>query len=364
MPQTAQFCWWIYCRDCLVYMELGKYNHSEGRFDGPTLVDGTVPQSDWALRRFLEVHRDHRVGLVNDEEDMVENRLQYEDMVKTIPESVWCMKFKTEDDLFDDVQYPLSAERDEPSEKRIAVSVLTLKRPWFLLQCLTALMKNDVQFTLFLTNQGDMTKGTQMVCDWWKNRPYVEYIYNDPPLFPGAARAKVFKKASADGFEYIITVDDDSCLEPHAIDKIVETADSHPEYHAISGWFINRVEKYLLGGRIHPVTRQHTNYGYEPGLHEADYISNGFRLIRLEPLVLPDTNYTVGYTDWDYAEQLRSLGLRMATTGDAGGYHKHLKNSKGEMVPAKNPLKYRVRSRTRLMETREYFESKWGYYPD
>lgn len=344
-------------------MELGYYDYAAGHFDGPRLIDGTQLYSDWPLRRFLEEHKNHKISLINDEEEDAEYDFHFGEWTKTIPDSKWCMIFKIEDDLFDDVEYPVSAEREEPAEHRVAVSVLTLKRPWFLFQCLTALMENDTDFTLFLTNQGDKAKGTQLVCNWWKNRSYVKYIYNDPPLFPGAARAKVFQMAHDMGFEYVITVDDDSCLEPHAIDKLVKVADSHPEYHAISGWFRNRVEKYLLGGRKDPETGCHENYEYKTGVYEADYISNGFRLIRLNPLVLPDANYTVGYTDWDYAEQLTKRGLRMATTGDAGGYHKYMKNNQGKMIPAYNPLRYRTRTRERTQQMREYFHGKWGYYP-
>lgn len=344
-------------------MELNEYDYDAGRFDGPRLLNKVPIYSDWGLRRFLEEHPNHRISLMNDAESGVERDLLSKDWRKVIPDSVWCILFKEEDDLFDDVKFPVSAERGEPPERRVAISVLTLKRPWFLLQCLTALMENDTPFTLFLTNQGDDGKGTKTVCNWWKDRPYVEYIYNDPPLFPGAARAKVFQMAHDMGFEYVITIDDDSCLEPHAIDKLVEVADKYPEYHAISGWFRNRVEKYLLGGRKDPETGRHKNYEYRTGVYEADYISNGFRLIRLNPLVLPDSNYTVGYTDWDYAEQLTARGLRMATTGNAGGHHKHMRDDEGKMVPAYNPLRYRVRSRERTQEMREYFKSKWGYYP-
>lgn len=358
----AKFHWWICCSDCQVYMELGKYDYAAGRFDGPRLRNGTRLYSDWALRRFLEEHQNHRIRLINDTEEGVEYDLLSKEWMKTVPDSEWCMIFKIEDDFFEEVQFPSSANRGELPEKRVAISVLTLKRPWFLLQCLTSLMTNDTPFMLFLTNQGDESKGTRLVCDWWRNRPYVEYIYNDPPLFPGAARAKVFQIANNMGFEYIITVDDDSCLEPYAIDKLVEVADLYPEYHAISGWFRNRVEKYLLGGRK-AETGHHENYEYKAGVYEADYISNGFRLIRLNPLVLPDANYTVGLTDWDYAEQLVEQGLRMATTGDAGGYHKFKKNNQGEMIPAYNPLKYRVRTRERTQQMREYFYSKWGYDP-
>jgi len=359
----TQFHWWIYCLDCQQYMELGRYDYQKNHFQGPRDRNRRRIEGDWALRRFLEVHTNHKMGLINDGEDEdVEGTIARSNLYKVTPDTPWCMVFRSEDDILTASELPESAERPH-SDGRVAISVLTLKRPQFLLQCLTALMDNDTNFTLYLTNQGDSSKGTTFVCEHWRNRDYVHYIYNDPPLFPGAARAKVFQLAHDMSHEYVVTVDDDSCLFPNAIDNLVKVADEHPEYHAISGFFINRVEKYLLGGSKNPETKIHENYKYMEGIHEADYISNGFRLIRLNPLVLPDPNYTVGYTDWDYACQLEEKQLRMAVTGEAGGYHKHMRNVEGIMVPAFNPLRYKVRDRERTQRMRDYFYSKWGYDP-
>jgi len=358
----TQFHWWIYCLDCKHYMELGRFNLTAGHFQGPRDRHGRRNESDWALRRFLEEHTNHKIGIINDTDPDIEGKISRTDLFKVTPETPYCMIFRSEDDLFDEIEYPVSAERGE-SDGRVAVSILTLYRPVYLLQCLKALMENDTKFTLFITNQNDTTKGTTRVIEHWKNRPYVELVFNNPPLFPGAARAKVFTLARDIGHEYIVTVDDDSCLFPHAIDKLVEVADNNSEYHAISGFFIGRREKYLLGGKKDFETKIHENYKWMEGVHKADYISNGFRLIRLNPLVLPDVNYEVGYTDWDYANQLEKLGLKMAVTGDAGGWHKHQLTIDDEMIPAQNPLRYKVRDRERTKRMGEYFYSKWGYNP-
>lgn len=359
----VQLFWWVYCLDCKLYMSLGPYNHDAGHFHGPLVNNNERTQSDWALRRFLEEHTGHRMGLMNDTEFDTERYVIKPGWNEVTPVTSYCMVFKTDDDYFDEVVLPQSAERGI-SDGRVGVSVLTLYRPWFLVQCLTSLMENNTRFTLFLTNQGDETRGTNRICDWWRQHPYVEYIYNDPPLYPGAARAKVFKMAQDMELEYIITVDDDSYLNPDAIDSIVKVADEHPEFHAISGFFTNRVRKYLLGGFKETNTGKHVNLEWQNGLHEVDYISNGFRLIRLDPLVLPDENYEVGYTDWDYANQLSEQGLRMAVYGGAGGYHKFLKNADENMIVSYNPPRYNVRSKERTARMKKYFYSKWGYNPD
>ena len=59
----------VFCRKCKVYMGLGAFNFEKGRFDGP-YIQGTTQrtESDWALRRFLEIHRRHDIGFASDEE--------------------------------------------------------------------------------------------------------------------------------------------------------------------------------------------------------------------------------------------------------------------------------------------------------
>jgi len=48
-------------------MELGNYNFEGGHFDGPLIpLENHRVNSDWALRRFLEDHTGHRMGIHQD----------------------------------------------------------------------------------------------------------------------------------------------------------------------------------------------------------------------------------------------------------------------------------------------------------
>jgi len=245
---------------------------------------------------------------------------------------------------------------------RVAVSVLTLKRPRFLSQCLMSIARTEIPIMLFLVNQNDESEEQMKVIEEWRGRPEVNYILNKPAKWPGAARAAVFTMAHGMGYEYVVTVDDDCCLLPGAIENLVKAADTHPEFHSISGFLIDKRRKYMLGGRKtpHPNGIHYRNYGWMPGVHEADYVSNGFRLIRLEPLVIPDPNYEVGLTDWDYANKLEARGLRMAVCGDAGAYHK-LMMVDGQMKWVSNPPGYKRGAPDMTERMNNYFMKKWGY---
>ena len=245
---------------------------------------------------------------------------------------------------------------------RVAVSVLTLKRPRFLSQCLMSIAGTEIPIKLFLVNQNDESEEQMKVIKAWRGRPEVNYILNKPAKWPGAARGAVFTMAHDMGYEYVVTVDDDCCLLPGAIESLVKAADAHPEFHSISGFLIARRGRYMLGGKKIPQQNgiNYRNYSWMPGVHEADYTSNGFRLIRLEPLIIPDPNYEVGLTDWDYANKLEERGLRMAVSGEAGAYHKLMKVD-GEMKWAPNPPDYKRGDSGMTERMNNYFNEKWGY---
>jgi len=220
----------------------------------------------------------------------------------------------------------------------------------------------EIPIKLFLVNQNDESEEQMKVIKKWRGRPDVKYILNKPAKWPGAARGAVFKMANDMGYEYIVTVDDDCCLISGAIERLVKEADKHPEFHSISGFIIDKRGRYMLGGRKtpHPNGIQYKNYEWMPGIQEADYVSNGFRLIRLNPLVVPDPNYEVGLTDWDYANKLEVRGLRMAVCGDAGAYHKLMKVD-GQMKWVPNPPGYKRGTTDMTERMNNYFMKKWGH---
>jgi hypothetical protein len=75
-------------------MELGAFDSQKGYFDGPYLYTTTArTDSDWALRRFLEVHRKHSMGFASDH-DMDKIRLGNYKEVQ--PTDVFCMEFASD----------------------------------------------------------------------------------------------------------------------------------------------------------------------------------------------------------------------------------------------------------------------------
>jgi len=261
---------------------------------------------------------------------------------------------------------PISREEDE----RVAVSVLTLMRPNFLEQCLDSILLNTTPLKIVVTNQADYSNENMRVLNKWKDKPFVHYRVNDPRKWPGPSRAQVFELLAEAGYEYVITLDDDCKLLPSAIDELVKAADEHPEFHAISGYLITPgrgdERKYMLGGIkvYHKDINKwiYRNFVWTSGVHETEYICNGFRLIRLDPLVLPDKEFTMGLTDFDWAANARSQGLRLAVCGEAGAYHKFLFVD-GEKTALVNPPTYKVirRNRSEIEKMKKRFAAKWGY---
>jgi len=200
----------------------------------------------------------------------------------------------------------------------------------------------------------------------WRHVPHVHYRVNDPPKWPGHSRAEVFKLAKEAGFEYIITLDDDCTLLPGAIDELVKAADKHPEFHALAGYLMTPHRKaYMLGGTMAQAPsgkHLYTNFPLRQGVHETEFICNGFRIIRLDPLVLPDEEFTMGLTDFDWAANAKSQGLRLAVCGEAGAYHKFLFVD-GKKTTIKNPPAYQKirRNREEIGKMKKRFIEKWGY---
>lgn len=249
-------------------------------------------------------------------------------------------------------------------KERVAVSVLTLKRPAWLKQCLESILQNKTPLKIIITNQADYSQAQMEVINQWKDRPYVHYRVNDPPKWPGASRAAVFRLAKKAGYEFIITLDDDCVLLPNAIDKLVNAADKHQEFYAISGYIITPHNgTHMLGGLITVLDKKHfyRNHTLKRGVREVHYISNGFRLVRLEPLVVPDVTYTIGLTDFDWSMKAKAEKLRLAVCGDAGAYHKFMLI---DGKPTNMPMSWEYRNIRRntheILKMKRKFAKKWG----
>jgi len=268
----------------------------------------------------------------------------------------------------EDLHYPKTTPPDEWHEPRVAVNILTLLRPVFLNQCLESISKFKTPFQIFIVNQGDNSIEQRKVIDYWVEELGAIEHFNDPPKWPGPARAEAFTLRQREGYELIVTFDDDCKLIEDGINELVKAADAHPEFHAISGCLIaprrRGLEKYMLGGKITPTPNKYhyKNYEWMPRVHETDYICNGFRLVRLNPLILPDREYTIGLTDFDWSAATKNRGLRLAVCGEAVAYHKVM-FEKGKPFFKENPIDYHKirRNRSEIMRMRDRFQAKWNY---
>ena len=103
----VKYEFWVWCSDCKVFMELGNYKHHDGHFDGP-FVSLTKQRTgdDWALRRFLEEHTGHRVGLEQDVNLRFDDCPIKSDWKHIQPLTEYCMVFSGLDEAMEKVSFP------------------------------------------------------------------------------------------------------------------------------------------------------------------------------------------------------------------------------------------------------------------
>jgi len=266
-------------------------------------------------------------------------------------------------------QYMKNLSSVTPYKPRVAVCVLSLMRPYYLKECLRSIAAVRIPIRLFLVNQGDTGDAQMKIVNQWKNKWNTTYIFNDPPKWPGPSRAEIFILAKEMGFQYLVTVDDDCFLHPHAVENLVKAADRNPEFHGISGYlrFSSKKTsrtKYMLGGEkeIREGKLYFKPFPWRKGVHEAEYICNGLRLVRLDPLVTPDPEWTMGMTDYDWSMQVKKEGLRLAVCGEAGAFHKYQRVG-ARMKNRRNPYKYDElyrRNEVEIARMADRFKMKWG----
>lgn len=98
---------WIWCSDCKVFMELGNYDFEKGHFDGPFIpMENQRTGDDWALRRFLEEHTGHRIGLEMDVDLRLDDCPIKSDWKHIQPLTRYCMVFEELDDLVAGMTFP------------------------------------------------------------------------------------------------------------------------------------------------------------------------------------------------------------------------------------------------------------------
>lgn len=250
-----------------------------------------------------------------------------------------------------------------PYKPKVLVLVVTMMRSYYLDQCLKRIFQNMIPVKVRLVNQGDQSKEMLDTLQKWSPRWAVDYIFNEHLRSIAKIRSETFTWAKEQGYDFVVTVDDDMLLMPGALDKLIMTARWNPQFHAIAGYCIESTRIRMLGGKemVRDDCCYHYNLPYTAGLTEVDYVSSGLRIARLKPLILQDTDYDFGLVDWDYAKRMKQAGLKLAVTGEVGGYHGMMRRY-GKWQVRPDPQGYiKIRSnRNRIDKMTQLFERKWG----
>ena len=245
----------------------------------------------------------------------------------------------------------------------VFVLVVTMMRPYLLDECLKRVFQSTTPVKLRLVNQGDRSDGMLGALEKWTSRRTVDYVFNEYPRSMAEIRSEAFSWAKEKGYDFAVTVDDDMLLIPGALDELVKMGKTNPQFHAIAGYCVEPGRVRLLGGKEKVIngSRYRFNLPYSKGLTEVDYVSSGLRIVRLDPLILQDTEYDFGWIDWDYSKRVKQAGLKLAVTGKVGGYHGMMQMD-GKWRARPDPEAYaRIRlDEDRMEKMTQLFEEKWG----
>jgi len=247
----------------------------------------------------------------------------------------------------------------------VAVLMVSTLRPYFIEQALRGVFRETVPIKVRLVNNGDNSEEQMKAIKTWEGRAAVDYEYYPDKINLPPIRNKALFDYKKNGYKYLILQDDDIMVKPNHINHLINVAEANPQYYAISGYITSENDySRQIGGRI--VNNKHYYYyPVQPTTREADYISSGFTIIRLDDEIVPFTeDWEMGWSDWDWSMEIKKKGFKVATTGLAGAYHRLLATSKG-MKKKSDPPEYTAIRKNAARHSRmaEKYESKWGYKP-
>ena len=247
----------------------------------------------------------------------------------------------------------------------VAVLLVSTLRPYFIEQAIRGVFRQTVPIKVRLVNNGDNSDEQKKAVKPWMNRGAVDYEYYQKPVNLPIIRNKALFDYKKKGYKYLILQDDDILVKPSHINRLINVAEANPQYYAISGYITSENDNSRqIGGKI-VNNRHYYHYPVQTVTREADYISSGFTLIRLDEKIIPFTeDWEMGWSDWDWSMEIKKSGFKVATTGLAGAYHRLLATNSG-MKKIDDPPKYVTLRKNRAQHSRmaDKYESKWGYKP-
>lgn len=251
-----------------------------------------------------------------------------------------------------------------PYDPIVAVLMVSMMRPYYIEQNMRAIFRHSVPLKVRLVNNGDHSASQRKTMEWWSDRWAVEYVNYQKQRLLSDIRSEAMRDYHEKKYKYLIMMDDDITPVYGSITKLIAEAEKHPEYHAISGYIVDSNERQrFIGGKIRE-GQHYYHHPVSPITLEADYTSSGFTIIRLDEVIPYTEGWEMGWADWDWSNEVKAKGLKVAVTGKAKAYHRYLFTSKGRKWMG-DPPKYRAIRRNSARHDRmaSKFMDKWGYWP-
>lgn len=251
-----------------------------------------------------------------------------------------------------------------PYSPAVAVLCVTMMRPYYIDQVMRSVFRSLIPLKVKLVNNGDRSQLQRKTLEWWSDRWAVDYVeYKDEKLL-SEIRTEAMREYKSKGYKYLILIDDDITPMMGSIVTLVKEMETHKQFHAMAGWIMDWNERRrFIGGSIRN-QKHYYYYPVRPTTMEADYISSGFTIHRLNKVVPYSDGWEMGWADWDWSHEANKAKCRLAVTGKAGAYHRYLFTSKGKEYK-QDPDVYRSKRRDKARHDRmaSRYMDKWGYWP-
>ena len=245
-------------------------------------------------------------------------------------------------------------------EPYVIVHLIGWTRPEYVDQVMRCIFRERIPIKVRFVNLA--CEKTAKALDPWRGRLSVEVVDLPEKLPPAKVRNMSMQYYADKGAPLMIFLDDDIFFTPGLIEGLLRDMIDHPEYHAITGGVIDKIQPRRLGGRV--INKQHKYFAPFTGVKDSDFVSCGVLAVRLDPLVLFDDEYLFGWNDWDWSNIVKEKGFRLGCSGDRTAYHRMLMTSHG-LVHHKDRgdyAKFRY-DRERINAMTDRYEKKWGYRP-
>jgi len=248
------------------------------------------------------------------------------------------------------------------------VVIVNWNRRELMLEAVASCFNSDwTNLDVILVDNGSSDRSVEAVRAMF---PEAVLIVNEHNLGFARGSNQGFKRAVADGADYVLFLNNDATLDSNAVRAMVQHLETHPKAGAVAPYIFyhDRRDVIWYGGGIVTfwrgrIAHRHLRRKFVPAEHrptETGYLTGcAFmaRVVALEPIGGFDTALGLYSEDVDLSLKLRREGWQLWVTPEARAYHRVSASTGGEM----SPFKAFHRGRSNALLVKRW--AKWWEYP-